>query len=184
MWKRGQNVDKKHSKESFNSYNKKTQRIDNENNKLSNKQNKSKYKNKHISKPQQKPTEFVNSIYKNIPDECDPQPPSEFLEKMRKIANIHPDCISDNQWYYLRKKKGSNKIEYSDDGTNFVPYVGQPFTDKKDNIVNSYDYPYLDLNHYVDEEDPYYMSDCMILDYDFSDDSEDDDDSYFSEDEY
>lgn len=202
MWQRGQNIHKKQSKqpnESFNSYNKKYQQnkniddkqsnIQNDNKPPSKKQSKQYHKdqrkyNSNRSSQQSKPKDFVNPIYKNESDKPKPEQPTEFLKKMREIADIHPDNIpnANENYYFLRKRKGLNKIEYSDDGINYVPYIGQPFPEEKDNITINHREFLHRLHHYVDEDDPYYMSDS--IDYELSDESEDDEEPYFSDDDY
>lgn len=201
MWQRGENVRKiqsKPSNESFNSYNKKYQQNknedniqnDNSNNKPSKKQNKQYYKdqrkyNSNRSSLQSKQTEFVNPIYKNQSDKpkSDEQP-TEFLRKMREVADLHPDDIpnTNENYYFIRVRKGTNKLEYSSDDIHYVPYIGQPFPEDNDEItINPREFLHR-LHHYVDEDDPYYMSDS--IDYELSDESEDDEEPYFSDEDY
>jgi len=201
MWQRGENIRKiqsKQSNESFNSYNKKYQQNknagdmiqnDNSNNKPSKKQSKQYHKdqrkyNSNRSSQQSKPKDFVNPIYKNESDKPKPEQPTEFLKKMREISDVHPDNIpnTNENYYFLRKRKGSNKLEYSSDDIHYVPYIGQPFPEENDEITINHREFLHRLHHYVDEDDPYYMSDS--IDYELSDESEDDEEPYFSDEDY
>jgi len=183
MWRRSQSINKNtNSNESFNSYNNKNEKSDKPQNKPT-----TKYQRKYNGYPKQqtKPKPFVNPLYENTPElqNQEPAQPSEFLDKMREIANVEPECIPqiNYDWYHLRKNQGTNKVEYSDDGIRFVPYIGQPFTEQNDVDINQYNY--VKLNHYVDEDDPYYISDYEIEAFEFSEDEEYAEDEDISEEE-
>jgi len=140
---------------------------------------KQRYKQQRETKSVKKPPTikpFVNPLYVEIHDE---KIPSDIVLKMRDVAHVEPEmCGHSDEYYTLRANTRTGETEYSEDGMHFVPWVGQPFPDIVVETINLHV-----LNHYVDEDDPYYIDDSMIEAY-YDSDVEEEEEEYFSQEEY